>query len=151
MPDNSIKLLEQGRAKAAYDFASLGKAIKRTLKTPKDEDTKEAKEYKSYCKKIPMMIKTNGLGSAMAFVKSKSSKDAYDLIYKQVEKWLKSSIVTADIFKASDKKDMELVQVIISEPSATYRLLTVEVLALFSWLKRFAEGLIQGEAEGDDL
>jgi CRISPR-associated protein Cmr5 len=56
---NTIKSLEQGRAKFAYECASKGS----------QQPTK--KEYKSHVKKIPMLIKTNGLGSTFAFVKSK--------------------------------------------------------------------------------
>ena len=33
--------------------------------------------------------------------------------------------------------------------SFAYRAATVETLALFGWIRRFAEGLIQGESDGE--
>lgn len=132
------KTLEQGRAKFAYDCAEAGSGI------PKKKD------YKSHTKKIPMMIKTNGLGAAFAFVKAKGNSDketdyAYKLIYRQVTDWLKQEpcgLVAAPLNEGKD-----LAEVIITLDSPRYRTLTNEVLAFLTWLKRFAEGLIEGEAD----
>ena len=144
--------IEQGRATAPYKYAEAGKELGRGPKTKdgnKVEDSAEAKEYKSYTRKIPMMIKTNGLGSALAFVKSKQKKEAYKKIYDQLSEWLmQECITTAFLF---NRKDAELVEEVIKLPSHEYRAVTMETLALMTWLRRFAEGLIQGEAEGDDL
>jgi len=137
--DTLQKTLEQGRAKFAYNCAEAGSKI----------DKK--KEYKSYVKKIPTMIKTNGLGAAFAFVKAKSSDDkqkagyAYKQIYEHVAGWLKQEpcgLVATDLNAGKDLAD-----VIITLESPRYRALTNEVLAFFSWLKRFAEGLIEGESD----
>jgi len=134
---NTIKGLEQGRAKSAYECAVEG------------GDIKKKKEYKSYVKKIPMLIKTNGLGATFAFIKSKSSTDenkpgyAYDLIYKQTKDWLKKD--EKKLLDIGDEND--LVEQIISLDSPEYRTVTIEVLAFFNWLRKFAEGLIEGEAE----
>ncbi len=145
MSDTNRTALEQGRAKFAYECAVEGKALgggpKRNAKGNM-EDSKQAKEYKAYCKKIPMMIKTNGLGATYAFIKSKN-KDAYDLIYKQTYKWL-STDDKLGIFASASSDD--LVAIIIDQKSAKYRYLTVEVLAFFNWLRRFADGLIDGDA-----
>ena len=67
------KTLEQGRAEFAYKYAEAGKKL--------------GSEYKAYVKKIPMLIKTNGLGATFAFIKSKGGK-TYDLIHKQTFEWL---------------------------------------------------------------
>lgn len=132
----TIKGLEQGRAKFAYDCALESSKI----------DKK--KEYKSYVRKIPMLIKTNGLGPTFAFIKSKRSNDkskpgyAYHLIYEQTKQWLKKdekSLLTIN-------EDDDLVEKIISLNSPAYRALTNELLAFFKWLSRLAEGMIEGEA-----
>lgn len=62
MPDKMSlqKTLEQGRAKFAYQSAEDGSKIAKR------------KEYKSYVKKIPMLIKTNGLGAALSLLKPKA-------------------------------------------------------------------------------
>jgi CRISPR-associated protein Cmr5 len=119
------KTLEQGRAEYAYKCAEEGK--------------KYGTDYKSYVKKIPMLIKTNGLGATMAFVFSKSKgKDdnAYGLIYKQTAEWIKERTVV----KNFEPKD--LAKKLTEIESSDYRAVTNEVLALFTWLRRFAEGLI---------
>lgn len=105
--------IEQGRAKKAYDFAQEGNKLK---------------NYDSYVKKVPMMIKVNGLGATFAFIKSKD-EIAYKKIYEQTSEWLQE--------KGLVQKNVDLIDDIISKNSTNYRLITNEVLALFSWLKRF--------------
>ncbi|NLZ54806.1 MAG: type III-B CRISPR module-associated protein Cmr5 [Thermoanaerobacteraceae bacterium] len=126
-----IKGLEQGRASFAYEKVLEAKKIL------KEDEVK----YKSYVKKIPMYIKTNGLGPTFAFVKSKDKERAYKLIYEQTEEWLKE--------RGTLQGEKELVQQIIEKNSTDYRYITNEVLALFNWLRRFSEGLIKGE-ESDE-
>lgn len=139
MANNStaIKCLEQGRAKFAYECALKGSKIRKE------------KEYKSYVKKVPMLIKTNGLGSTFAFIKSKINKDeskagyAYNLIYEQTTEWL----IKDEKQLLKIKKEDDLVEKIISlDTSQKYRAVTNEILAFFNWLRRFADGLIDGEA-----
>ncbi len=144
--------IEQGRATAAYKYAEAGKKLGGGPKTKdgnKVEDSAEAKEYKSYTRKIPMMIKTNGLGATLAFVKAKQKKDAYETIYEQLTDWLSVECnLTKTYFNGQSDN---LVKDVIAMDSYKYRAITLETLALMAWLRRFAEGLIQGEAEGDDL
>lgn len=131
-----IKGIEQGRAEFAYKCASKGSVIVKK------------KEYKAYVKKVPALIKMNGLGATFAFIKAKSSDDknkagyAYTLIYKQTAQWLNN-----DEKKLLDIIDEDkLVERIISLESPEYRAATNEVLAFFNWLRRFADGLIEGES-----
>jgi len=135
MENINIKGIEQGRAKFAYDCVSFAIA---------NLEHKKQKEFKSYVKKIPMLIKTNGLGATYAFILSKGKNDeknAYHVIYQKTAEWIKTDkkIITEDFKDLSD--------MIIQQPSPTYRALTNEVLALFNWLRRFAEGLIEGEED----
>lgn len=108
--------------------------------------TKYGKDYKSYVKKTPMLIKNNGLGATFAFIKSKAKdNNPYELLFRQTGDWLKNcNQICIDFSMESD-----LVAWIISLPSTDYRAVTVEVLAFFNWLKRFADGLIEGEDEGN--
>ncbi len=135
-----IKGLEQGRAKFAYDCAIAGSNIEKK------------KEYKSYVKKIPMLIKTNGLGATFAFIKSKSKADtgkagyAYKLIYDHTAQWLREDKKNLLGLKQND----DLVEKIISLNSPEYRTVTNEVLAFFKWLSRFADGMIEGDAENEE-
>lgn len=123
----AIKDLEKQRSQYAYGCvveANKKSAIK--------------KEYKSYVKKIPMMVLNNGLGATFAFVYSKKKNgNAYELIDTQIQKW----------FKIDEKED--LVKWIIEQNSSEYRATTNETLALFNWLKRFADGMIEDKKDGE--
>ena len=127
--------LEQGRAAHAYEYAEAGSKLDK------------AKEYKSYVKKMPMLIKTNGLGAAIAFAFAKGakagnsdSKNPWGLLYLQIETWLKHNNVIEFNNNGLAKKLTEI-------SSSDYRAATVEVLALLNWMKRFADALIEGESQ----
>jgi len=132
---NNIKTLEQGRASKAFEFATAGKDIK---------------EYKQHAKKVPMLIKTNGLGNTIAFMKSKKSDAAWQLLFEQTQKWLISNELYNE-FKWKDNQvektlkldgaKITLENYLTQIDSALYRSITNEVMALFSWIRRFAEGL----------
>ena len=133
MSETMIEKLERGRAEYAYKCALNGK------------DCKD-KNYKSYVKKLPMMILANGLGSTLAFVASKKKdrdkpENAYNLIYEQITDYFKSNSNIG--IKLPENKD--LCEWIISCDSQTYRYITNEVLAFLNWLRRFAEALIEEE------
>jgi len=122
----TIKDLEKNRSQFAYGCV---------VEANKDDNIK--KDYKSYVKKVPMMILNNGLGATFAFIYSKKKDgNAYELIYKQTTEWLKS--------------DKNLVEWIINQESQEYRATTNEVLALFNWLKRFADGMIEDKIDDGD-
>lgn len=116
------KGIEQGRAKYAFEVV---KSV---------NDNKLKKEYKSAAKKLPVLIKTNGLGQSLAFIKRRN--DGYDKLYEQIGKWLQSE----------DAKQLvqqgELVEQVIQLESPDYRQVTVETLALLNWIRRFVDGLM---------
>lgn len=119
--NNSRKTLEQGRAKQAFQDAQKG------VKENKDA-------YKSYAKKVPMLIKTNGLGATLAFMKEK--KKEYKILYDGIQYWLKTGSPIKSLFG-----DNDLLEEVIRMPSDNYRACTRETLAYLNWVKRFAEGL----------
>ena len=88
-----------------------------------------------------MMIKTNGLGasSAFAFSKRNGSDQTWALLTSHIEEWL--------VKKGSLEEAESLHEKVVTLPSTEYRALTVEILAFLNWLRRFAEGLIEGEDE----
>jgi len=135
-----INKLENGRAAFAYKCAEEGKKLNK------------AKEYKSYVKKIPMLIKTNGLGATLAFVFSKAKKDsnrgdeAYKKIYQQLTQWFaKEENPYSEWFKKEEYKNKEVAEIVCLMKSAEYKAITKETLAFFMWLRRFADGLIEGD------
>ncbi len=118
--------LEQGRANFAFTRATNGYSTHR-------------KEYAQHAKKLPMMIKTNGIGAALAFLFSKQK--TWGTILKDVEDWIKDSnnLKTQAIYTATEGNS--LVQKVLHLDSSEYRIVTIEVLAFVKWLSRFAEGI----------
>jgi len=94
-----------------------------------------------------MLIKTNGLGATFAFMLSKGG--TYEFIGKQVLEWLNNDEknILSDANNLKSFKDLNAK--IISLNSPEYRALTIEVLAFFNWLRRFAEGLIEEEVKNE--
>ena len=109
--------LEQGRAQHAYKQA---------------KDARDKEKFASYAKKLPMMIKTNGLGSSMAFARAKNEK-AWKELFQAIEEWLKEKNYVQGA----------LLEELVKTDSVHYRMLTNEVIAYLSWLRRFAEGFKQ--------
>lgn len=146
----TLRGIEQGRADYAFRCATTGSNLKKEKKVDN--------AYKSYAKKIPMLIKTNGLGATFAFIFSKmsdkeTSKDhAYKQLYLQTDKWLREE--KKELFEfipqidQNDRK-IEFADALILLTSTEYRAVTNEVLALFTWIRRFAEGLIDGDDDGN--
>ncbi len=103
--------------------------------------------YRAYAKKLPMLIKNNGLGAALAFVNAKGNSidSPYYLLYRQITEWL--AIDNKQYLDLIDKQGgyKDLVGEIIKQKSPEYRAVTIEVLAFLKWLGRFAEGMIEDE------
>ena len=121
------KTIEQGRARKAFELAKEG--------------MKDNKDYKNKVKSFPMMIKTNGLGAVVAFAKGKND---WKKVYHQLEDYLKDKPLYNQ-YKTENKiitiNEHGLDYFLTQIDSALYRAMTIEVLALFTWLRRFAEGL----------
>ena len=123
-------IIESGRAEFALD------AVKEVIGSV---DDKTKKEYKSYAKKLPSLVLTNGLAATVAFACEKGG--AWDLLVKNISCWLVKKKFFAD-------KD-GLKEYLCSLYSDDYRIVTNEVLSLFEWVRRFASGMIEGEATND--
>lgn len=110
--------LENGRASAAYTAAKNGVGRK-------------GDEYKNFAKKLPMLIKSNGLAGALAFTKKQRKE-----LYEDVKKWL------VDEKKMIELEDRQtLVDYLVNIETPEYRTITVEVMAFLSWVRRFADGI----------
>jgi CRISPR-associated protein Cmr5 len=121
--------IERGRAAFAYDCAKEGASFEKKS------------EYKSYVKRIPMLIKTNGLGATFAFMFSKGG--TYNEIGTHIIKWLRSEGQITVKLDPAVKEFKDLAGFSITLNSSQYRLLTSEVMAFLGWLRRFADGLIE--------
>lgn len=131
---SNLRKLEGGRA--AYAFASAKEGIK-------------IPEYESWAKKMPMLIQANGLGAGLAFLKSKAKdNNVYQLLYKQSKAWLiHSDCFLKSILGFSD--NCELIEEVIKLESPQYRAVTLELIAFFNWVRRFASGLENEKSSKD--
>ena len=132
MNENSIRGIEQGRAAFAYDCV-------REIAQNAEEDLK--KKYKSGAKKLPVLIKTNGLGQALAFIKKRDPGN--EKLYDLIGKWLACKKLV------ELGGNIDLVDAVISKPSNEYRRITTETLALLNWVRRFVDGLMD-KVEADN-
>ena len=134
----TLKTIEQGRAKYAFE------KVKGISDNTGDGSKKLKENYKSAAKKLPVLIKTNGLGQTLAFLKSKGG--AHDKLYEHIGSWLQTEDTKQLV------EEGELVEQIINLESQTYRQVTVETLALLNWLRRFVDGLMKDvkDTEGND-
>lgn len=120
--------LEQGRAAFAFTCAKKGM------------ETKDIKEtYEPQTTRLPMLIKTNGLGAAIAFFAS--NKAVHRHICTDILDWVKQSPVKTMIDFTEVNNVMAFAEKITNLDTADYKTLTVEVLAFLTWLRRFAKGL----------
>ncbi len=94
----------------------------------------DASVYKSIIKKMPMLIKNNGLGGTLAFLKSK--KKVHQKVMDDIEEWLRKRMMISN----------NIIDSVINAATPEYRALSNEVMELLMWMRRFADGLIEGEA-----
>lgn len=108
--------LEQRRARHALD--AIAEAKKRDV------------NYRTYVESLPATIVMNGLGHAMATLKSKD-KPPHSLLYEHVASWLMS--------KDGPLGNGTLAMEIANADQETYLHAQVEALAYLTWLKKFAQ------------
>ncbi len=132
----SINKIEGGRVEFAFKKVESAKVY---LK-------EKAKEYRSLIEKLTTMLLTNGLGQTIAFIKAKAeikngNKNAYMIILEQIDEYFKANEIVGTIKKGNEN----LVKWIITKDTTEYKLIAQEIVSLFKWLKRFAQGLIARE------
>jgi CRISPR-associated protein Cmr5 len=123
---NLMRTIEHGRAKFAYE----------RVQTVVENEKVWRSDYKSYLKRIPMLIKINGLAATIAFILKKDSK-AYKRIYNDCTEWIKTD--PKGLFNLGGK---DLIEYILDLNSSEYRAFTTEILSFIKWMSRFANGMI---------
>jgi len=144
------KTLEQLRAEYAFNVINK-------IRTEKKE---VQQEFSSLVKKMPYYILANGLGNTLAFLFAKG-KEHHLMVADIIADWI---LLKFDLFKDSSfnkgdeywylnknsvkEKEREILQkLVLDVESSKYILITNEVLLLFQWLKRFAEGLLEDKSK----
>lgn len=133
------------------------KKVKEVLKYDEDEKEKSKKEdrkpklasdkYKTLSKKMNVLIQKNGLIGTLVFILSKVKKEkANELVLQHIINWCEEDYKLEFLKdKLSSNNNETFIENITKLSSQEYRLVTKEIMNLFGWIKRFADGMIEGE------
>lgn len=117
-------------------------------------------KYKSLVKKMPMLIQKNGLINTILYNYSKSKSKEHERVLSDMIDWVVSSnsikLYFADNQKYNDLKNKqdkdafielvsEFIELVSELDNNKYRFLTKELISLFGWLKRIADGMIASD------
>lgn len=107
----------------------------------------DANDFADEAKRLPVRVKTAGLGQALAFLNAKSNgKDYRDRLLKELGEWLLKERRLAPWPKEASERDA-VIQAILNGDANLLRRATEEALLYLQWLTRFS----QAEFEtGDD-
>lgn len=133
-----VKRVSREHERAAFVYEKIN-AIK------EKENAETRKKFRSLMRSLPLMIRTNGLGTSVAFLYSKTKgrreqkrdesckQTEHTIAYDLLQEWLRSRDMI---------KEESLITIIINQDSNTYRMLLQETMALLVWAKLFAEGML---------
>ena len=139
---DSRPTLDQRRAQHAWQ------AVERASKKLSDKDKK--KEFAREAKRLPVRIKTAGLGQALAFLNAKAKDgDARGLVLTDLGDWLlKERRLASPSKEAHERK--AVIQAIIAGDADLLRRATEEALLYLQWLTRFSEAEFKPDESNDN-
>ena len=133
----ALATLDQKRALHAW------KAVERA------RERQDAADYAREAKRLPVRIRTSGLGQALAFLSAKASAgkgdgDARSVLLGDLDSWLlKERKLGVSVREGAGPQT--LIEHIINGDSRLLRRATEEALSYLQWLTRFAEAGIEIE------
>lgn len=120
----------------------------------KNQSEAQQKNFTSYAKALPAMIRMNGFGQAMAFccakaggiqpdIKRDDKQKAYFALYQLISNWLKRP--------EQPYKNQDVLEGLTNKDAQHYRLAQAETLALMSWVVKFAQAFLKAPETTTDL
>lgn len=109
------------------------------------------KEYKPLVKKMNVLIQKNGMIGTLVFLLSKSLKNKqHKEVLKIIREWCDQDtkldfLKEKELKNTSKMEDAEFIEKITQLTNREYLFLTQEMMTLFGWIKRFADGMIEGD------
>lgn len=134
MADNRIEVMERKRAIFAYRTLERLAESKGT-----DAMEEQAKKLSTLCRKLPVLLKTEGALRTFAFWKRKEAGSVEYELYLAIQEWME------DVFLEVRCKG--LLETFLEKTqksgfaSAGFRCMEAECLELALWMKRNAEGM----------
>ncbi len=129
---DSQPTLDQRRARHAW------KAVERASRLKRKEN---AKEFAQEAKRLPVRIKTAGLGQALAFLNAKAKSDTTKgggRLLQELGEWLLTRRGLAPRPQGTNDCDA-VIRAIIAGNADLLRRATEEALLYLQWLTRFSE------------
>lgn len=123
----------QAQERAAWAWQAVEEAVR-------DLGQKKA-DYGLLAKKLPSWLQVSGLGQTMAFLFSKSKKQANEKLFTQLSRRISTML--------GAKSRAEGMKVVTEMSPADYRRISYELMRSAELLKRFADGRI--DTEGAEL
>lgn len=108
-----------------------------------------SEKYTTLVKKMSAMIQKNGLISVLAFCYSKKGKETGEAM-KNIIDWSVKNRRIKSLFNANEYSELEYIKFIVDCKPKQYRLISREMIILFGWIKRFADGMIEEKKAGSD-
>ena len=122
--------LDQRRARHAWQAVERARTLR------------DAQDFAREVKRLPVRIRTSGLGQSLAFLyaKSKSDGDARARLLSELGTWMLQERRLASSAKSGDKR--ALMSAIIAGDADLLRRASDEALLYLQWLTRFSEAEI---------
>jgi CRISPR-associated protein Cmr5 len=92
------------------------------------------KAYKAAASGFPALIRMNGLGQALAFIRSRKTAE-YAALYQHVSAWLCQKAAPPGPLAGGE----DALDTLIQRDAQTYRQAETETIAVMVWIKRYAE------------
>ncbi len=127
--------LDQRRARHAWEAVERARGLR------------DAADYAREAKRLPVRIKTSGLGQALAFVNAKAGKGekgARVVLLENLGDWLLARRGLAAVPEGGIRRD-SVMAMILDGDAGLLRRATEEALLYLQWLTRFCEAEIGDE------
>ena len=128
--------LDQRRARHAWEAVERARGLRG-----------DAADYAREAKRLPVRIKTSGLGQAVAFLNAKAGegeKGPRAILLNDLGDWLLARRGLAPVPKGGIRRDSVMVMILDGD-AGLLRRATEEALLYLQWLTRFSEAEIQEE------
>jgi CRISPR-associated protein Cmr5 len=126
------RTLEHERAAFAYE----------KVKRCKGENVDYRKKYATHVRSLPTMVLQNGLGQALAFLLADAEGNQTPSIqlYSELQDWLCGTPISG--WQERVYAEGELIERLIQGSRADYQRAQQSVLALLSWMRKFADAYL---------
>lgn len=121
------------------------------IKNDKTNKSINSKDYKTLVRKMNVLIQKNGMIGTLVFLLSKSIKNKHHKeVLKNIKRWCEEDIKLdfleeKGLKDTSKMEDSQFIENITGLTSREYLFLTQEMMNLFGWIKRFSDGMIEGD------